>query len=168
MKVNLGCGPKPQEGYINTDLRDLEGVDRILDINKLFPFASDTVDEYLANEVLEHCEDLFFTMEEIWRTLKPGGQLKGRVPWWHTRTITHPDHRYHFDLTTFDFFAPGKYSNFYTDVRFKLEWHWLEPTRLGKLIPGFVRHKAAQVLGEVYSRIHFTLIKVNEQAKPEP
>ena len=54
-KLNLGCGKDIREGFINSDIRDLPGVDYILDIEKIpYPFNENTFDFVLALNILEH------------------------------------------------------------------------------------------------------------------
>ena len=53
MKLNLGCGSKSEEGYVNIDVRALPGVDVIADVRHL-PFKKNTIDEILSLDVYEH------------------------------------------------------------------------------------------------------------------
>ena len=65
VKLNLGCGDKILEGYVNADIRDLSKI------------KSSVADEILAVHVVEH----FYYWEVIpllksWRRLlRPGGKL---------------------------------------------------------------------------------------------
>jgi predicted SAM-dependent methyltransferase len=74
MKINLGSGNRPVEGYVNIDSQDRVHPDMVLDITKGFPFDDNSVDEIRAIDVLEHIPILStnFVMEEAWRVLKPG------------------------------------------------------------------------------------------------
>ncbi|MEA9598552.1 methyltransferase domain-containing protein [Polynucleobacter sp. AP-Sanab-80-C2] len=90
IKLNLGCGGRPLEGYINVDMDDLSAIKRryphqnfrddlVLVQYDLFnlPYENDTVDEIRAEGLVEHLpfkdEPRFFY--EIERILKPGGIL---------------------------------------------------------------------------------------------
>jgi len=69
-KLNLGCGKDIRKGYINLDLKKLPGVDIVHNINKKFPFKTNSFDEIYASHILEHVDDLIFTMEELhWKFL---------------------------------------------------------------------------------------------------
>ena len=79
-KLNLGCGDKLINGYINVDLvTERAGVtpDVNCDIRKLTVFDTDYADEILAVHVIEHfwrweVEDI---LAEWVRVLKPNGKL---------------------------------------------------------------------------------------------
>lgn len=74
--LNLGCGRRYMDGWINVDAIDKEKVDVIADIREL-DFDNDYADRILANHVIEH----FFRWEVLdilkeWkRILKKGGEL---------------------------------------------------------------------------------------------
>lgn len=44
------------------------------------PFADESVDIFIANQVLEHCKEIFWIFSEVSRTLRPGGCLIIGVP----------------------------------------------------------------------------------------
>ena len=84
-KLNLGCGDKILEGYINVDIVDeraSQQPDVKCDIRDLSYFENDYADEVLAVHVIEHFYP-WETMELIkeWtRVLKPGGNLVLECP----------------------------------------------------------------------------------------
>jgi len=80
-KLNLGCGKKQMEGWVNIDIRDF-GQEIIRDITRGLPFDDSSVDEISASHSLEHIErkDIDFVWEEIYRVLKPGAIVFIRVP----------------------------------------------------------------------------------------
>ena len=81
VKINLGCGKYPKAGYVNCDILDINGVNKIFDINeKTYPFDDFSVSEILCEEVIEHIENnkVFFT--ECNRILKNGGILEIITP----------------------------------------------------------------------------------------
>jgi SAM-dependent methyltransferase len=82
LRLNLGCGHIPLDGFINVDMRELPGVDVIAEAGDL-PFEPGTVREIASAHLVEH-----FTQEELrrrllphWRRLlKPGGILRAVTP----------------------------------------------------------------------------------------
>lgn len=85
-KLNLGCGMRPHEGYLNIDREQGAKYDVRWDLEATpWPFAeADSVDEIRAEHTLEHlgqeprvfCEIIC----DIHRLLKPGGLLTVIVP----------------------------------------------------------------------------------------
>lgn len=82
LRLNLGCGHVPLDGYINVDMRAVEGVDVVSTIDQL-PFGPGTVSEIRSSHVLEH-----FPQEMLRRALlphwfsrlRPGGLFAAVVP----------------------------------------------------------------------------------------
>ena len=94
MKLNLGCGNKILEGYINLDIRDY-GQEIKRDVLQGLPFDDNKFDEILADNFLEHIQagqPLFFVISEIWRALKPKGKVLIRVPHSETPQAFFADH----------------------------------------------------------------------------
>jgi len=107
MKLNLGCGSDYRQGYVNVDR--IPGVaDVVHDLNVFpYPWPDNSADEIVARHVLEHLEDIRKVMDELWRILKPGGQLLIYVPHFsHFQALTHPEHRHAFHYNSFQMFTP--------------------------------------------------------------
>jgi len=83
IKLNLGCGEDIRHGYINIDIRPLEGVNIVLDLeSQSLPFEDGIVSEIVAQDVIEHIhyhrvENL---LRECHRVLRHGGTLYIRTP----------------------------------------------------------------------------------------
>ena len=82
LRINLGCGDVPLDGYVNVDRRALPGVDVIAEIDDL-PFEAGEVAEISSAHLLEH-----FPEEQLRRQLlpyfasllRPGGRFRATVP----------------------------------------------------------------------------------------
>ena len=77
IRLNLGCGHLPLEGYLNVDQRALPQVDIQANIVNL-PVENDSVDTLYAAHLIEHftLENLRRTILPYWRdVLKPNGTL---------------------------------------------------------------------------------------------
>lgn len=99
LKLNIGSGPEPKPGWINSDLHDFGGlVDLKADIRRL-PFNSEVFTQILAESVLEHLNDPRPALAELARLLHPSGQIEIRVPALGTNAAhLDPTHRYLADL----------------------------------------------------------------------
>ena len=80
MKLNLGCGDKILEGYVNVDVaesRDGKRPDVLCDLHALTPFEDDSADEILSVHVVEHFWrwEVVGVLKEWVRVLKPGGLM---------------------------------------------------------------------------------------------
>jgi hypothetical protein len=82
LRLNVGCGHKPDPARINVDMRELPGVDVIAAADAL-PFAAGELQEIFSSHVLEH-----FPQDTLQRSLlpgwvallRPGGELRAVVP----------------------------------------------------------------------------------------
>lgn len=80
-KLNLGCGSDIRIGYLNVDFEMFAGVDKILDLNKLpYPFKENTFSEILMQNILEHLNDPYQIMKEIYRISSKNGTIKIITP----------------------------------------------------------------------------------------
>lgn len=78
MKLNLGCSDRHLPDCVNVDLAP--PADVIADLSQRWPWDDQTVDVIIAHDIIEHLPDKIHTMNEAWRVLRPGGQLKIVVP----------------------------------------------------------------------------------------
>ena len=94
-KINIGCGGRPLEGYINIDQDSLDDLrlrypnqsfsnNLVIEDHDIFslPYKSSSIDEVKAESLLEH---LSFKEEpkflyEVFRILKPSGTFAFSVP----------------------------------------------------------------------------------------
>jgi predicted SAM-dependent methyltransferase len=82
LRLNLGCGHIPLKGYVNTDMRELPGVDVVAEVDRL-PFLPGEVEEIFSSHLLEHFpqEQLRRELLPYWRSLlKLGGILRCVTP----------------------------------------------------------------------------------------
>ena len=82
LRINVGCGHIPLDGYINVDQRDLPGVDIIAEAGAI-PLSPGTVQEVFSAHLLEHFpqEALRRRLLPYWRDImKPGATFCAVVP----------------------------------------------------------------------------------------
>lgn len=99
MKLNLGCGSKKIEGYINVDTCGEPDV--CCDLNAYpWPWPDNSVDEVFSEHWLEHVDDYEKTILEIHRILKPDGIFWFKVPHYRSPMATWHLHKWNFSTYT--------------------------------------------------------------------
>jgi len=109
MRLNIGCGGKPSEGWVNVDHHPLPGVDVIHDLDVFpWPFENETASQILASHVFEHVTRPIDFVLECWRVLVPGGVLTVVCPHWTSENaFTDPTHVRFVTDRTFDYWCEG-------------------------------------------------------------
>jgi predicted SAM-dependent methyltransferase len=134
LRINLGCGHIPREGYVNVDARELPSVDVVADARRL-PFDPGSVVELYTAHMIEHfpLDDLKQILLPYWRgLLEPGGALHlvvpdagamlddygtGRMSFEDLRLVTFGDQEYQGDFH-FTMFTPTSLTELLEDVGF--------------------------------------------------
>lgn len=82
VRLNLGCGRSPLDGWVNVDAVALPGVDLVLDLEReTLPFDESSVDEIAASHMLEHVARPLPLLQELHRVARPGCVATFRVPY---------------------------------------------------------------------------------------
>ncbi len=166
LKINLGCGEKRLDGYINCDVLPAVKADKHFDLDVFpYPFDSNSADEIFMDNVLEHLEDIPRVMGELHRILKAGGKLKIIVPYAKSDwAFQDPTHKHFFTEVSMNYFSEGFGYNYYIPFRFKIH--------RAELIADSVstRHKLRNAipfrsvlrffLFNLYDTVHFELEKL--------
>jgi hypothetical protein len=143
MKLNLGCGNRKLDGWVNCDIAG--DYDNWLDLNApdwAMQVGNGVAEEVLLDQVLEHLPNTCLVMENIYCVLKPGGICTVRVPFAGSYAAWNdPTHTNHFTPATFKYFERGHDAQHYVGVAFsKVETKWIDATdtpaaRLRNLLP---------------------------------
>ena len=127
MRLNLGSGGRPMEGWTNVDRADIPGVDVVHDLDVLpWPWDDGTVQQAVAQDVFEHVGDPIGFMTESHRILGTGGDLLIKSPHFrHQDAYTDPTHRRFCTPHTWDYWIKGtplreRHGPAYGDVDFEL------------------------------------------------
>jgi predicted SAM-dependent methyltransferase len=122
-RLNIGCGKKNKNGYINLDLLKLPNVDVVHDLNQFpWPFKKNEFDEILCDNVLEHLNDTIKPIEELWRITKNKGIIKIWVPLYPSiGCFADPTHKQTFTYMSFNYFREEDGLNYYSCARFKIK-----------------------------------------------
>ena len=81
VQLNLGCWKDIRPDFVNIDIQDFPGVNRVLDATKLAEFADNSVDFIVAQHLLEYIprKQMLPALSEWHRVLKQGCPLEIRV-----------------------------------------------------------------------------------------
>lgn len=123
LKVEIGGGVIPQEGFVNLDYMDHHVVDYKVNFNSdRFPYGDSVVDEIYSNHCLEHLQPgyngFLHCIEEMWRISKPDAYWYIRVPYFNTHhTLSNPFHTNNiFNEYTFYYFSDEHKGQLHSDV----------------------------------------------------
>jgi len=121
--LNLGCGQSKKDDQFGIDMNPRSNADLIHDLNLTpWPIEDNRFDEVLCFAILEHVQDFYGVMEEIWRVSKPGTLVYINVPHYtDTAAYTDPTHCHYLTSFSFDSLQGDKSYSYYTDVRYKIE-----------------------------------------------
>lgn len=112
LKLHLGCGQNKIKGWINCDVSSEIDPDKIIDLEKKLPFERDSIEEVLAEHVLEHITNFIPLMHELHRICKDKSQIKIKVPFYSSwGQFNDPTHVRFFTPFTFNYFQKGTYSH---------------------------------------------------------
>ena len=111
MKLHLGCGNDRRKGYINIDSSMDVNPDIVLDLEKTpLPFRENSVDEIMANHILEHIRNFIPLMHDIHRICRKNAIIKIRTPFYSAwGQYNDPTHVRFFSPFTFSYFE-GKHN----------------------------------------------------------
>lgn len=85
--MDIGAGNCPQPNWVTMDIRDLPHIDIVHDVQKFpFPIPDNACLQVLMSHLWEHIEPKYRidVMNELWRIMKPGGQLLISVPYYQS------------------------------------------------------------------------------------
>lgn len=161
-KLNFGCGKNIKKGYVNADTARFEGVDKNFDFNVFpYPFADNEFEEILADNILEHLDDIPAAMKELHRIAKPDGEIRIIVPYYNCYgAASDVTHKHQFSHLSFEpFYDRGARGNYFIKEEFELKRLKPIPTRLGRwLLFDFVRLPSSFIFGQIIQAIDIILI----------
>lgn len=111
MKLDLGCGQAPREGFEGVDL--WEGAQHQHDLLQPWPWPDNSIEELSSSHFIEHIpthwsqqgKDLLcWFFDEAWRVIKPGGVFLLQWPALQSvRAFQDPTHRRYIPLETLNY-----------------------------------------------------------------
>lgn len=111
IKLDIGCGSNRQPNFVGMDIRKVKGVDIVHDVQKTpYPIPKESCLMVLMSHLWEHIEPKYrmSVMDEIWRIMKPEGQLLISVPYYLSfGAYQDPTHYPCPNEATFTYFDPN-------------------------------------------------------------
>lgn len=120
IRLDIGCGETKQPNYVGMDIRKVEGVDIVWDMEKTpYPIPDNSCLTIIASHVVEHIAPAHFGLinvfNEWWRIMKPHGRLMISAPYGMSRGfIQDPTHTKPINEDTFTYFDPTHRNGFWT------------------------------------------------------
>jgi len=173
IKLNLGSGQKPLEGFINVDFIKRRGVDVVHNLENFpYPFKDNSVDYVMMDNSLEHLEDTIRVMEELHRICKPNAIIEIFVPHYSSAgAFSSLTHKRFFGSQSFNDLTDESWSK-YSSIKFKIlqnklewfscrDWFWIRPIKfiIDKIInirPFWAERFFCYTIGG-FDSIHFKL-----------
>jgi ubiquinone/menaquinone biosynthesis C-methylase UbiE len=120
--LDIGCGKHKTPGAIGMDLNPRTGADVIHDLNRVpYPFPDNEFDLIIANQVIEHVDDVLAVVAELYRIARPGALIRLDTPHFSDiASYTDPTHKHHLTTESFAYFTGQRPDfDFYSDVRLR-------------------------------------------------
>jgi SAM-dependent methyltransferase len=130
LRIDLGSGPRPRDGFYALDHLELAGIDIVADLNRPLELLPDNCAEHVfSSHALEHVENLLPLLGEIHRITRPGGLVEFVVPHFsNPYYYSDPTHVRFFGLYTMNYFVDTdkqpeawRVPVFYSATRFEME-----------------------------------------------
>lgn len=168
LRLDLGCGPNPREGFEGVDIRQFNGVvDHVLDLTKKWPWKKNSVEEAHTSHFVEHLEPMerAHFVNELYRVLIPEGKCTLIVPHWASSRaygdLTHkwpPVSEFWFQYLNREWRAINAPHNDFYDCDFHVTWGYSFHEALVSRNQEYQQH-AMMWWKEACQDIHATLIK---------
>lgn len=123
MRLNLGCGRNPLDGYVNLDMADLPGVDVIHDLDSPdpLPFGPATFTEIVGVDLIEHVRDPLHVMSKLYEVAAPGCELTFALPYGSSDDAwDDPTHRRPYFVGAWGYFGQPYYWR--ADYGYRADW----------------------------------------------
>ena len=125
ISLNLGCGYRKLDGFINIDNRAEVNPDLLCNVIEGLPYDDNSVDVVRADDFLEHIPigKTVQVVTEIWRVLKPGGIFESSTPSTDGRgAFQDPTHVSFWNRNSWLYYSDPAYRNLYgIEADFEIE-----------------------------------------------
>jgi len=120
-KLNIGCGRKPEKGYINIDKSYEVGADAVVDVEEGLPYPDNYFDEIYSSHTLQAIrpDKWYFVLNEIYRVAKPNCVLHLILPFDNIKTRTNCDNYRTFSWWSFLPLEENSGYNYYSPLKLR-------------------------------------------------
>lgn len=150
MRLHLGAGKNPMDGWVNLDQRALPGIDVVFDLDKCaterLPFDDNTVEVIFGNHVIEHIHNTLPLMQELHRVAVPDAECLFKLPFgasddaWENPTHVRP-----YFLASFNYFSQPFF--FREDYGYTGDWN---PEKIGLVVhEAFAKNRTPEEMLQV-------------------
>jgi hypothetical protein len=98
LKLDLGCGNNPKEGFTGIDCVKFDKVSQVVDLRKgPYPWKGESVEEIHSSHFVEHltAQERVLFINEVYRILIPEGKCTLIIPHWAScRAYGDPTHQW--------------------------------------------------------------------------
>jgi SAM-dependent methyltransferase len=117
--ADIGCGSKKVPGAFGVDLSADTDADLVHDLDAYpYPIESDTFDQIILQDVIEHIAEPYRLMGELHRIGRPRARIQLRTPHFSSSlAFSDPTHRHYFSSTAIRSLASPGFAH-YSSVRF--------------------------------------------------
>lgn len=119
--LDVGCGSAKFPGATGLDISSDTAADVVHDLDTFpYPFADDSFDQILMQDVIEHVAEPLRVVGELARISRPGGRIHLRTP--HFSSVLaygDPTHRHYFSTIAIHQLATPRFEH-YTTTRLRL------------------------------------------------
>ena len=121
-EINLGAGKKVIQGFINVDIKPLEGIDVVWDLNNFpYPFPDNYASYVLLDNTLEHLDDPIRVLKELYRIGSNGCVIEIFVPYVKSiGAFQDLTHKHFFTEKTFTYFSSFHKLNYEVALKFEI------------------------------------------------
>lgn len=166
MKLNLGCGFKHKQGFINIDSAKECKPDKLHDLNKTpYPFKDNSVDYIYTYHALEHLDRMKFikVLNELYRISKHNAIWEIHVPYWNSSTTANLGHHIHFGFNSFNFIRPKHNRNYFSKVKGEIIYIKGVPSRPARFIPQKFRKWLSHLVSQILIGIEYKIRIIKEE-----
>src|ERR1041384_4656756 len=120
--LDIGCGTHKTPGAIGLDSNPRTDADVIHDLNRVpYPFPANSFDLIIANQVIEHVDDVLAVVAELYRIARPGALIRLDTPHYSDiASYTDLTHKHHLTTESFAYFTGQRPDfAFYSQVRLR-------------------------------------------------